>query len=111
MLQNEFAHLINGMNAVQVTLALRHSPSEEAMAAEDKSHGAGIVFDRPFNQKCEFETRALPGNPRDLATKFFIELIQLSFSVGARRQGDRPVGMQMVHLGEGKEGVQRSVDR
>src|SRR5438477_8580881 len=80
------------------------------MAAKNKALGSRIIFDRPFNHERQFESGALPGNPNDFSTKFSVELIQFSPSVGARRQCDGPVGVQMVHMGEGKEGMQWSVD-
>ena len=49
MLQDEFAHLIDRMNTIQVAVALRHAPREQSVAAEDKALGAGIFFHRPFN--------------------------------------------------------------
>src|SRR5205823_10711903 len=48
MLGDEFAHLVDGPDAVDVTLALRRPPREKAMAAEDQSGGAGMIRDGLF---------------------------------------------------------------
>src|ERR1035437_779340 len=39
-----------------------------------------------------------------------IELLRLGLAVCRRSQRDAPIGMQMIHMGEGKKPVQRSVD-
>src|ERR1700736_911690 len=106
MLQNEFTHLIDGVNAVQVAIVLRHSPGEKSVSAENKAFGAGIVFDGPLDHQSQFKSGSQPRHPHDLSTKFFVELVQFSFSVGACCQGDGPVWMQMIHVSKGKEGVQ-----
>ena len=51
MLQNEVAHLVDGVNAVQVTIALRRSPGKQSVAAENQTFRSRIVFDRPLNHK------------------------------------------------------------
>ena len=111
MIENEFAHLIDGVNTVQVAVALGHSPSEETVAAKNEALAAGIVFDGAFDHESQFESRTLPGNPDDLAAKFFIELIQLAFAIRACCESDGPVRMQVIHVREGKKRMQRSVNR
>ena len=39
MLQDEFAHLVDGVNAVQVAIALRGSPGEQPVAAKNQAFG------------------------------------------------------------------------
>ena len=78
------------MNTIQVTVALRHAPREQSVAAEDKALGAGILFHRPFDHEREFKARPLPRDPNDLAPKFFIEQLQLALAmVGKQVQADR----------------------
>src|ERR1700733_3521276 len=80
------------------------------MASKNEAFRSGIIFGGPFNQKRQFESRALPGNPHDLATELFIELFQLPFSVRARRQSDRPVWVQMIDMIEREKCMQGSID-
>ena len=93
------------MNTIQVTVALRHAPREQSVAAEDKALGAGIFVHRPFNHERKFKAGTLPRNPNNLATEFLIELFQLALAVSAGRQSDRPVRMQMIHMRERQEGM------
>src|SRR5215831_8585570 len=111
MLLDEFAHLVDGMNAVHVAFPLRHSPGKESMTSEHKAFHGGIVLNRSLDQKGQFKTWSLPGDPDDVASELLIELIQLSFTVCACRQGDGPIGVKMVDMGEGEKRMQRCVDR
>ena len=63
MLGDKLAHLINSANAVQVTLALRVTPGEKAVAAEDQTVGAWILLCGPLQHEGEFKSRPLPGKP------------------------------------------------
>src|ERR1700676_4794028 len=81
------------------------------MAAENEAIAAWIVLHGILEQERQLKARSLPRYPRDLTPKLAIKLLQLRFSVGAGRQRDRPVGMQMVHMGKRKERVQRRIDR
>ena len=110
MLLDEFAHLVDGVDAVQIAVALRHSPREQAVASKDQAFDAGVLLDGSFNEQCQFKAWPLPWNPDDFAIEFLIELIQLTFAVGTRGQSNRPVGMQMIDMREGKERMQRSID-
>src|ERR1700694_2713418 len=101
MPQNKFAHLVDGLNAVQITIALRHSPGEQSVAAENEAFRKRIILDSPFNHERQFESGALPGDPYDLAIKFLVELVQFSLPIGARGQSDGPVRVQMIHVSEG----------
>src|ERR1700677_2832347 len=110
MFKNELAHVVNGVNAVQIALALRLSPGKQAMAAKNQAFRSGIVPDCFFKHKRQFKSGTLPGKPYDFAVKFLVERFQLSLSIGARRQGDGPVRVQMVHMVKGKKSMQRSID-
>src|SRR5580704_1986226 len=110
MFENEFTHLINGVNAVQVALTLRRTPGKQAMAAKDEAFGSGIVLNCAFNQKRQLKSRALPGYPYNLAIKFFVELFQFAFPIRTRSQSNRPVRMQMIHMSKREECVQRSIN-
>ena len=70
MLSNEFAHLVDGVNAVQVAIALRHAPCEQAMAAQQDAFRAGVCLDGLFDQERQFEAGTLPWNPHDLRSNF-----------------------------------------
>jgi len=61
MLGDKFAHLVDGVNAAEVAVALRHSPGEEAVAAEQNSIDARIFADGFFDEQGKFEAGALPG--------------------------------------------------
>src|SRR5579864_168319 len=110
MLLNEFSHLVDGVDAVQIAVALRHSPREQSVASKDQAFDAGVLFDGAFDEQRKFKTRPLPRNPDDFAPELLVELIQLTFAVGTRGQGNRPVGMQMIDVCEGKERMQWSID-
>ena len=62
MLEDEFAHLIDGVNAVQIAFALRRSPGEQAVAAENQAFSTGIVFHGSAQS-------AAPVQSRDAATE------------------------------------------
>src|SRR3954465_10714013 len=108
---NEFAHLINGVDAIQVAFALRHAPGEEAMTAKDQPFRSCGILHRSFDHEGQFESRTLPGNPDDSPIKLSIELFELALAIRTCCQRDRPVRMQVVHMQEGQECVQRSIDR
>src|SRR5580704_13559263 len=55
MLLNEFSHLVDGVDAVQIAVPLRHSPREQAVASEDQAFDAGVLFDGSFNEQCQFK--------------------------------------------------------
>ncbi len=111
MVLDELAHLVDGLDAADVALALRVAPGEQAVAAEDDAVAAGIVLDRLAQHQRQLEAGPLPRHPDDLAAVFLVELFEPGLAVGARRQGDGPVWMQMVDVIERQEGVQRRVDR
>src|SRR5581483_10193381 len=46
-----------------------------------------------------------------LAAELLVELLQFPLAVGTCGQGDGPVGMQVIDVREGKEGMQRGIDR
>ena len=110
MLQNKFTHLIDGTDAVEITLVLGLAPSEQAVTAEDQAVAAWIILHGLFDQECEFESGTLPRNPRDVAAEFSIELFQLALAVGAGGERDGPVRVEMVHMRKRKERVQGSID-
>ena len=81
------------------------------MAAEDDAVAAGIVLDRLAQHQRQLEAGPLPGHPDDLAAVLLVELLEPGLAVGARRQRDRPVGMQVIDVVERQERVERRVDR
>ena len=64
----------------------------------------------PLDKQCKFKPRALPREPHDPAVEFLVELFQFALAIGARRQRNRPVGMQMVDVQKREECVQRRID-
>ncbi len=59
----------------------------------------------------ELEARPLPGKPGELVAELCVELVHALFAVGRSGQCDRPVGVQVIDVREGKEAVERRVDR
>src|SRR3954462_12144978 len=111
MPKDEFAHLVDRVNAVQIAIALCHAPCEETMTAKDQPFGACVVLHRPLDEQCQFKSRTLPRHPDDLAPKFFVELFQLALSIRARSERNCPVRMQVIDMRKRKKCVQRSIDR
>ena len=64
----------------------------------------------PLDKQCKFKPRALPREPHDSTVEFFVELFQFALAIGARRQRNRPVGVQMVDVQKREECVQRGID-
>src|ERR1700728_1189283 len=50
MLLNKLAHLVDGIEAVQITLALRRTPGEQTVAPKNDAVGPRILLDGVFNQ-------------------------------------------------------------
>src|SRR5579864_2681688 len=83
MFEDEFAHLVDGVNTVQVTIALRHPPREKSVATEDQALCPRVVFHCSLNQKRQLEARTLPGYPHNVAVELLVELFQLFLAIGA----------------------------
>src|SRR5947209_17984373 len=98
MLLDELAHLIDGSNAVEITLALCHSPGEQTVAAKDQSLRPRIILHSLFDQQRQFKSGTLPGNPHDSPPEFGIELLEFAPAVSTAGQGDGPVWMQVIHM-------------
>ena len=111
VLLDELPHLIDGRDAADVALPLGLAPGEQAVAAEDDAVAAGVVLDRLAQHQRQLESRALPRHPDDLAAVLLVELLEPGLAVGAGRERDRPVGMQVIDVRKGQERVQRRVDR
>src|SRR5438045_2372436 len=69
MPQDEFTHLIDCMNAVQIAIALRRAPGKQAVPAKNEALRAGILFDCPPYEKCQLKSGALPRHPHKLAAE------------------------------------------
>ena len=111
MALDELAHLINRVNAVEITFVLCHPPSEEAVTSQEQALNTGIFLYGSFDQQSQFESRTLPWYPDDLAIKFLIELFQLALTVGTGGHRDRPVGVEMIDVQKRQKCMQGSVDR
>ena len=107
---DELAELIDDGDGVEIALALGFAPGEEAVAAEHDAVAAGGFADDAAEHHAEFEAGALPGKPGELVAVLLVELVHLDFAVGGGGEGDAPVGVEMVDVGEGKIAVERGVD-
>ena len=111
MILDELSHLVDRLDAVQIAVFLGVAPGEQPVAAEQHAVASGMRGHGAPQHHAELETRPLPWQPDHAPAKSRVELRQLAFAVGARGQGDAPVGMQVIDMVERQEGVQRRVDR
>ncbi len=107
---DELAHLIDGLDAVQVTVPLRVAPREEAVAAEDKAVAAGLPGHGLPQHQRELESGPLPRHPQNPPPVSPVELVELLAAVRAGGQRNRPVGMQVIDVVERQERMERRVD-
>src|SRR6185369_11889640 len=84
VLIEEVAHLIDGADAVQITLLLRLPPREQPVAPEDQAVAARVRVDGFPQHQRELEAWALPRDPDDLPSELTVELLELFRAVGAR---------------------------
>src|SRR5579883_927141 len=98
MLKDELAHLVNRPDAVQIAFPLRIAPGEKPVTAQQRSVTTGIVSDRALQLQRQFKARPLPGQPDEVTPEFFVKLFELLFAIGARRNCNRRVGMQMIYM-------------
>ncbi len=108
---HELAHLIDGLDAVDVRFLLRLAPREQPVPAEHDPVAARSRVDSLPQHQRQLEPGPLPRHPRDAPAVLLVELVQLLLAIGARRQRDRPVGVQVVDVRERQEGMQRRIDR
>ena len=80
------------------------------MPTQHNAVAAGILFDRPFHHHGQLKARPLPRHPHQPVAKLAIELVHFCFAVGARRQCNRPIGVQMIHMRKRQKSVQRRVN-
>ena len=71
----------------------------------------GLASTARLQHQRQLEPGPLPGHPDDLAAVVLVELLELRLPVGARGEGDRPVGMQVIDVVERQERVERRIDR
>src|SRR5437763_1286413 len=110
VLKNELAHLIDGADAVQVALALRVAPSEQAMAAQKHSVASRVVLHDLLELQGQLKAGPLPRKPLYFASELPIEFLELLFSVRACRYRDRPIRVKVVHVVKRKKRMQRSIN-
>ena len=111
MVSDELPHLIDGADAAQVAGLLCVAPGEQAVPAEHDAVAAGMLLHHPPQHQRQLEPGPLPRQPRQLAAVGLVELGQLVLAVGAGRERDRPVRVQVIDVIERQERVQRRVDR
>ena len=111
VLLDELAHLVDRPDAVRVAVALRVAPGEQPVAAEEDPVASRVLLDRAANHQRQLEARPLPRHPDDAPAVARVELLEFPRAVRARRERDRPVGMQMIDVRKRQERVQRRVDR
>src|SRR5690242_10830614 len=80
------------------------------MAAQENPITSGIVLHDLLELKREFKSWALPGKPLNVASELAVELLEFGFPVRTRRNGDGPIGMQVINMVEREERVQRGID-
>ena len=108
---DELAHLIDRRDAVRVAVPRRVSPREQPMAREHEAVARGIRLDGAANHHRELEARPLPRNPHDVPAVSRVELLEFPHAVGARRQSNRPVRVQVIDVRERQKCMERRVDR
>ncbi len=108
---HELTHLIDGPDAADVALLLRLTPREQPVTSEDDPVASRVLLDRTTQHQRQLESGPLPGHPRDLSPVRLIELVELLFAVGAGRQRNRPIRMQVIDVRKRQKRVQRRVDR
>ena len=108
---DELAQFINGPNTVQIAFPLRRTPGEQAVAAEDNSVALRIFRDYVPEHQAQFESGPLPGKPHQITSESLVELRHLLLTVGAGRERDRPIGMEVIHVRKRQKSVQRRIDR
>ena len=111
MLGDELAHLIDGPDAVDVTLALGVSPREQPVAAENQTVGARMIRNCLLDQQRQLESRPLPRHPDDASAVVSIEFFQLAVAVGAGSQRNGPVRMKVIDMRKGQKRMERCIDR
>ena len=79
------------------------------MAAQNNAFGAAVLRDCTLELRSQVESRPLPWQPNHLAPELTVKFFQLFLAVCAGSEGDGPVGMEVVHMIERKEGVQRRI--
>jgi hypothetical protein len=81
------------------------------VAAENDPIAAGPCLDGLAQHQRKLEPGPLPGDPDDPPAVRLVELLQLLAAVRARRQRDRPVGVQVIDVRERQECMEGRVDR
>ncbi len=67
MFSDKLAHLVDGVDAVQIALALRRAPGKQPVAAKKNPVNSRIFPHRFLDHQRQFESRPLPGHPYDFA--------------------------------------------
>src|SRR6202030_1499923 len=98
-------------DGIEIRLALRATPREEAMTAEHNAIAAGYFFYRAFKHHCQLKAGPLPGNPHQLVSELPVELFHLFFTICRGGERDSPVGMKMIYVCEGQKRMQGRTGR
>src|ERR1700761_8012279 len=107
---NEVGELIDHTERIQIALALRIAPGEQAMAAKHDTIARRLLLNRPLHHHRELEPWTLPRYPDQLMFIGAIELLHLLAPVGRGRQRDGTVRMQMIDMRIRKKAMQWSID-
>src|ERR1700687_4903714 len=110
ILVNELAELIDNKDTVRVALFLRRTPGKQAMACQDDSVGIRNLRYSFAEHQTQLERRPLTCNPEEFAPKGFVEFLQPAAPIRAGRQGNRPIGMQMIYVWKRQKTVQRGIN-
>src|SRR5689334_8036709 len=77
MFSNKLPKLIDRCDRVDVTLALRLSPSKKSVSAQNNSIAAGIRGNRALQHHSQFKSGTLPRHPNEFMPESFVELAHL----------------------------------
>ena len=111
VLPDKLPELVDEGDGVEVTLPLAFAPGKEAVSAEHDAVRARMRLDCRAQHHGQLEAGPLPGNPDQVVPEAPVEFLHALDPVGGGRERDAPVGVQVVHVREGKKAVQRRVNR
>src|SRR6185437_2549894 len=110
MVQNKLADLVDDGQGVKVAFALRATPGEQSVAAEDDAIAVWSLLDRVSQHHGQLKSGSLPRQPDQLVRKGAVELLHFVAAVGGRRQSDAPVRVQVIDVFVRQKPMQRSIN-
>src|SRR5689334_6132725 len=80
------------------------------MRTEEDSISIRVFHNRLFQPEAKFEAGTFPGKPDQIDAGFLVERFQVVEGVCAGGNSDSPVWVQVVHMLERQEGMERGVN-